>query len=236
MPRTVKVAAARRSEILECARRLFTSQGYDATSVSQIIAAVGISKGAFYHHFAAKEDLLEGLAAQYAEDAARLAQEVLEDLSLDSFARLTGFLDRLRRRKMESATELRAAFEPVFRRENIRLYHRTQSAVAAVMQPILARIIAEGVAERAFDTADPDAAAQVILHLLGTTREPMAALYTARTAHEAEALVAELTRSFHYLGTVVDRILGLPEGSIELADPVSLKIITAAWRPVDRVA
>ncbi|HEV7274793.1 MAG TPA: TetR/AcrR family transcriptional regulator [Devosiaceae bacterium] len=235
MPRIVKTAGARRTEILDCARRLFASQGYDATSISQIIAAVGISKGAFYHHFAAKEDLLEGLAVHYAEEATGWAQEILEDSSLDSFARLAGFLDRLRRRKMESATDLRA-LEPVFRRENRQLYQRAQVAVAAVMQPILARIIAEGVAEQAFDTPDPDAAAGLILHLVSSTRETMAALYEAQTTEEAEPLLADLMRRFRYLGTVIDRMLGLPEGSIELADEVSLKVITAAWRPADRVA
>ena len=236
MPRIVKTAAARRAEILDCARRLFTSQGYDATSVAQIIAAVGISKGAFYHHFTAKEDLLESLAIRYAVEAASWAQEVLDDSSLDSFARLAGFLDRLRRRKMESATELRAAFEPVFRRENGQLYQRAQAAVATVMQPILARIIAEGVAEQAFDTPDPEAAAGLILHLLASTRETMAALYEARTVEQAEPLLDGLMRQFRYLGTVIDRMLGLPEGSIELADEVSLKALTAAWRPADRVA
>jgi AcrR family transcriptional regulator len=236
MPRIVKTAGARRTEILDRARELFTSQGYDGTSVSQIIAAVGISKGAFYHHFAAKEDLLEGLAARYAEETARWAQEILDDQTLDSYARLVGFLDGLRRRKMESATELRAAFAPVFRRENAQLYRRAQAAVAAVMQPILARIISEGVAEQAFDTPDPDAAADLILHLLCSTRETMAAIYEARTPEEAEPLLADLIRRFRYLGTVIDRMLGLPEGSIELADPVSLKVIAAACHPADRVA
>lgn len=236
MPRIVKSAAVRKSEILDCARRLFTAQGYDATSVSQVIAAVGISKGAFYHHFTAKDDLLESLATRFAEEAAGDARRVLEDSSLDGFARLTAFLDGMRRRKMESAAELRATFEPVFREENIVLYHRTQAAVVAVVQPILAQIIAEGVAEKAFDTPDPEGAAEVILHMLSTTREVMAAVYAAGAASDARSLAHKLLRKLQFLGTVVDRILGLPEGSVELADAESIEVITAALHPANRVA
>ena len=59
MPRIIKPAAVRREEILDCALDLFARQGYDATSVNQLIECAGISKGAFYHHFSSKEDVLE---------------------------------------------------------------------------------------------------------------------------------------------------------------------------------
>jgi AcrR family transcriptional regulator len=44
--------------ILAAAVDLFAAHGYDATSVSQVVAQAGVTKGALYHHFAAKEDLL----------------------------------------------------------------------------------------------------------------------------------------------------------------------------------
>jgi AcrR family transcriptional regulator len=37
---------------------LFARQGYDGTSVSQVITQAGVAKGGFYHHFASKEALL----------------------------------------------------------------------------------------------------------------------------------------------------------------------------------
>jgi len=47
-----------RERILACAVELFAAQGYDATSVQQVVARAGVTKGALYHYFAAKEDLL----------------------------------------------------------------------------------------------------------------------------------------------------------------------------------
>jgi AcrR family transcriptional regulator len=54
----VEVRADVRERILACAVELFAAHGYDATSVQQVVARAGVTKGALYHYFAAKEDLL----------------------------------------------------------------------------------------------------------------------------------------------------------------------------------
>lgn len=221
-PRIVKPAPARRDEILNVAQHLFASHGYDATSVNQIIVAVGVSKGAFYHHFESKEDLVEALACRYARQMAALTEEALADPTLDAFSKLTGFLGTMRRHKIESAAELRATFEPMFRAENLQLFERTQRAVSEVVRPILARIIVEGVAEQTFDTPDPESAAEIIMHLMSSNRDLVTALYQTRDRLQFERLSHRLLDKMTYLGTVIDRILGLPEGSIELADHATL--------------
>jgi AcrR family transcriptional regulator len=50
-----------REMILDAAARLFASRGYGQTSIDAVIAEAGLSKGAFYHHFASKEALLGSL-------------------------------------------------------------------------------------------------------------------------------------------------------------------------------
>src|ERR1700754_3331331 len=44
--------------LLETATHLFAENGYETTSVQEIVAAAGVTKGAMYHYFAAKDDLL----------------------------------------------------------------------------------------------------------------------------------------------------------------------------------
>lgn len=217
-PRIVKAAEVRREELLDAAQRQFGAKGYDGTSVADIIADVGISKGAFYHHFASKEDLLEALACRHARNATAETRVVLDDPTLDSFSKLVGFLGIMRGSKLRNAAELRATFEPMFRPENLTLFMRTHRAVNGVVKPLLARLIAEGVAERTFDTPDPDGAAETILHLLTSNRDLVTELYLTRDRLTFERLSRQLMTRLTYLGTVIDRILGLPEGSIELAD------------------
>jgi AcrR family transcriptional regulator len=47
-----------RQEILRVAARLFQQQGYDATSMNDIAAALKLSKGGLYHHFQGKDEIL----------------------------------------------------------------------------------------------------------------------------------------------------------------------------------
>lgn len=48
---------ATRAEILRVAKSLFAVHGYHATGIADVFEATGLSKGAFYYHFAAKQDL-----------------------------------------------------------------------------------------------------------------------------------------------------------------------------------
>lgn len=50
-----------RAEILDAAAELFTTRGYASTSTRAIADAVGIRQASLYHHFAAKDDILEAL-------------------------------------------------------------------------------------------------------------------------------------------------------------------------------
>jgi AcrR family transcriptional regulator len=45
--------------LLDAATRLFAENGYENTSVQEIVTAAGVTKGAMYHYFAAKDDLLQ---------------------------------------------------------------------------------------------------------------------------------------------------------------------------------
>lgn len=51
-------AADVRSRVLQAAVELFAKQGFDGTSVAEVIARANVAKGGFYHHFPSKEDLL----------------------------------------------------------------------------------------------------------------------------------------------------------------------------------
>jgi len=52
------ISQSARERVLYAAVALFARQGYDATSVAQVITQAGVAKGGFYHHFASKEALL----------------------------------------------------------------------------------------------------------------------------------------------------------------------------------
>ncbi|MEU8248123.1 TetR/AcrR family transcriptional regulator [Nonomuraea sp. NPDC048916] len=48
-----------RQRLLGAATRLFAERGFESTSVQEIVLAAGVTKGAMYHYFSSKDDLLQ---------------------------------------------------------------------------------------------------------------------------------------------------------------------------------
>ena len=77
-PRRAQDPAQTRKLLLESALVLFGANGFHATSVQQIVAAVGLTKGAFYHHFASKAEVLWLIRLELLDSQAQIGQRVLQ--------------------------------------------------------------------------------------------------------------------------------------------------------------
>lgn len=63
--------------LLSAATKLFAQQGFDRTSVQEIVSAAGVTKGAMYHYFGSKDDLLSEIYGR----VLRLQTEQLEKVA-----------------------------------------------------------------------------------------------------------------------------------------------------------
>jgi AcrR family transcriptional regulator len=70
---------ATRAELVAVARRLFGERGYTAVGTEEIVRAAGVTRGALYHHFDSK---LELLAVVYEQ----IEQELTERIAAQAFA------------------------------------------------------------------------------------------------------------------------------------------------------
>lgn len=75
-----------KKNIVSAAWRLFYEQGYDDTTVDEIIRASGTSKGTFYHYFKGKDALLTSLSELFDNKYEELIQEMPEEMG--SFEKL----------------------------------------------------------------------------------------------------------------------------------------------------
>jgi len=153
-----------RGRILQAALRLFSEAGYDTTGVAGICSAAGVSKGAFYHHFATKQAVF-----------LRLLEDWLQQLDADLQAALVGaptVVDGLR----GMAARTRGVFAAADGRLSILLEFWTQArkdptvwerAVAPFQRyrEVFAGIVRRGIAEGSFEPVDADKAAQALLSL-----------------------------------------------------------------------
>jgi AcrR family transcriptional regulator len=71
----IEKGKASRERIIEAGREAFGEQGFDNTSVAEIIEAAGIAKGSFYHHFETKAALFDAVLDRVVQEAAETAAE-----------------------------------------------------------------------------------------------------------------------------------------------------------------
>src|SRR5579883_1331842 len=100
MARVVKERTERRNEILDVAQRLVTTKGYEQMTIQDILDALQISKGAFYHHFDSKQALLEALVERMGEEALKILQPIVHDPQLPALDKFQRYLDTLNRWKV----------------------------------------------------------------------------------------------------------------------------------------
>jgi AcrR family transcriptional regulator len=130
-----------RAKLLATARHAFATQGYGQTSMDDFTAAVGLTRGALYHHFGSKEGLLVAVVEQIeAEVGVRL--QAVSDAAPTPWQ---GF-----RRRCQTYLEL--ALEPEIRRIILQdaraifgdVPQAAQSVGIAALQVALDELIAAG--------------------------------------------------------------------------------------------
>ncbi len=102
-----------RQEILRTAARLFQQQGYDATSMNDVAAALKLSKGGLYHHFQSKDEILFNLMNQ--------AMDITQERVIDGVRDVADPEERLRmliRRHIEVVLSVRDREITVMLHEN----------------------------------------------------------------------------------------------------------------------
>jgi AcrR family transcriptional regulator len=223
MARVVKKAAERRTEILDAAQGLFLSRGYDATTVNDLLNAVGISKGAFYHHFAAKEDVLQALVWRMAEQGLAAMSPVIEREDIGPLEKLRLFFTEAQRFRKEHATALRPLIEVLFRDENLRLRLRGTEQMIELVAPHLGKVLEEGAKTGVFDIDDPLETARLVLNLGTLVHEAFATALKLATSSKPDA-IALLSKRVASYERALERLLGVPKYSLPLIDPEVMEL------------
>ncbi|HKJ92657.1 MAG TPA: TetR/AcrR family transcriptional regulator, partial [Longimicrobiales bacterium] len=85
----------RPAELLEAALNVFAERGYSATRLEDVASAAGVSKGAIYHYFDGKEDLLRQALQRRIESIAEDVDTKLAERGVPASAKLRFVLREL---------------------------------------------------------------------------------------------------------------------------------------------
>jgi TetR/AcrR family transcriptional regulator, transcriptional repressor for nem operon len=85
--------ATARQKLLDAALALIRTKGYEATTVDDLCAAAGVTKGAFFHHFDSKEALAVAAADYWSETTGAFFATAPYHRHADPLQRVLGYID-----------------------------------------------------------------------------------------------------------------------------------------------
>jgi AcrR family transcriptional regulator len=158
--------------ILDISLKLFLEQGYEHTSIQNIIDNLGgLSKGAIYHHFKSKEDILLAVVDQlYKDYDSKLLNIIRDEKEISGLEKLR----KLFRASINSSTENDAfqAAPDVLSNPKI-LALQMQGIIKETVPHYVKPIIEQGIADGSIKTDYPQELAEVISLLLNIWLNPM---------------------------------------------------------------
>ena len=218
MARTLNpvVHTLRRDQFIDAAQELIASKGYARLSIQDVLDATGTSRGALYHYFDSKASLLEAVIDRMTQAVLAAVAPEMDDPSLPAREKLQRLFAGIGAWKTERKDLMLDLMEVWYSDQNIVVRDKFRRESITRLEPVLARILAQGNAEGAFDVDQPGHTAEVFVSLIQGLNERAGLLYLARQAgtisfEEFEQTIAAYVTAF-------ERILGIPRGSLKMID------------------
>lgn len=141
----MKKGEKRKKELLKIAYDMFITQGYENTSVDEIIEKAQIAKGTYYYHFQSKEQMLEEVIDMMIASETEMAEQVI-GIDIPVPQKIVMIITSVKPTEAEQPIK-NALFQP----DNVLMHHKVRKKLINVITPILSEVIKEGVNEGIFE-------------------------------------------------------------------------------------
>lgn len=210
----------KREEILEFSQRFFLEKGYLHASINDLLSALNLSKGGFYHYFESKEELLKEICTRFAETVfahvkARVEKEEGAPEKLNAF-----FLHAcLLLDKDTALSEL--LIRSFLRKDDPILKNALLERADRLLLPLLEEIIAKGIEDADFYTPYTQGTAQILLLLLHDFLDKVADFLVSEDAPGMD--MKKILLSLQVWRHACEKLLDAPFGSVVLLDLAQLQ-------------
>ena len=213
--------AEKRNAILDVARRLVYSKGYEQMTIQDILDDLQISKGAFYHYFDSKPALLEALVERMEVEIEKLLLPIVHDPEVAALQKLQRFFDAINRFKIARKDFLLALLQGWYRDDNAIVRQKLIMRGTKQIKPLLAEIVHQGIQEGVFSTFYPEQVSEVVLSLGLALGDTLGQLLLSSESGYDDLQHIECTVAAY--NDALERVLGAPKDSLSLADALTLK-------------
>ncbi|MDY6835180.1 MAG: TetR/AcrR family transcriptional regulator [Chloroflexota bacterium] len=222
MARIIKEHQERRQELLDVAQELFYRKGYDSTSITDVIEAVGIAKGTFYHYFKSKEDLLDQIIERQTQGMDQTISPIVQDTDMNATQKFNMLHSEIAHYKAVNRDVMLLLTRVLYADANLLFMEKMMKHRILTVAPKLAEIISQGVEESVFDVEFTYYTAELILRMWASLGKDFGqiVLYEELNNYTKERYIQKC----RVYENAAERMLGAEEGSLHMFDREALEV------------
>lgn len=207
--RISKDPEVRKSELIEAAEELFRQDGYEQTTVSDIVRKVGVAQGTFYYYFESKDDIMDAVISHYIDNFQAAIAVLVADQSIDISEKIEIMANttlNIHKFDLKLAEFLHAE-------KNFATHQKYMVKSFETLVPLVTGILEQGIRSGLFNVRYPRESVEMMFYSLSYIEETLWACDEDASLRKVAAAEDILTR-----------VLGLKPGQIRL-DPGSSKVL-----------
>lgn len=206
----------RRRDILLAAEKLFYENGYERTSVQDMLNAMELSKGGFYHHFESKESVMVAICEEKTAEMYDAAIQFAHVESMSATERLNELFRRANLLSHSDENYIDMVLNAMYAQDGYMLHAKMHEVTLKKLVPVVDELIGQGMLSGEFYTRYPDLIGEQLvtlwLNLLDIVLKT-----TIRALDEPEEVIGVIDR-INAFRTSMELILNAPYGTIRLCD------------------
>lgn len=156
--------------ILDISTILFSEKGYDDTSLQDIINETKLSKGAIYHHFSSKEDILKAIFHRLGNENAEIFAKIRDDSRLNGIEKLRKIFQTA---VFHSNQSVLLTVSPCLLNNPRFLAMQIEQIYELIAPQFVEPILAEGVKDGSINIENPHEIAETIMILTNVWLNPL---------------------------------------------------------------
>jgi AcrR family transcriptional regulator len=157
--KNIERTEARKNEILDIAERLFIEQGYEQTTISDILSVSGIAKGSLYYHYKSKEDVLDGVLCRMTKQITAAAKTTADDPAMTAHEKLFRVLSAISISELPNERMIQELHKP----NNALMHQKSIVQTIRAVAPIMAGVVEQGIREGVYHTQHPLETVEILL-------------------------------------------------------------------------
>lgn len=208
------------AKLLDAAETLFFSNGYESTTVKEIVDLSQTSQAIFEEHFSSKEEIMEAVVYRLVSYEVKVIQQAIHQSGANAVSKWNQVMFSIHSWRTKHKEEWIHVFKQLNKSDNALMKQRIDDAIVESYAPLFTKIIKQGVDtgvfHPTFGVSGYENMSEIILFMLLSVNDKVSNILIASETYKDPFLL--IKSRLDATETLIERTLGVAQGTLVLYD------------------